>query len=381
MSIFKHFFQKQTTLLPGNEATLKKLLKNTGSSEFLNLMINLGIPEDISERISNLDITDPARYEDALLSCYGRLQYLQSVGLFVAAKVRGRSKLPPPRPLPDLSKLSINGALEVRPIFSAKQLSEVLSFLQDKKVFNGHVPEASDGIGRNINSEYSYPYGSYQTSDLVHAPHILERVLSQEILESAESHLGCIPTLVALQAWWNFPGHVDNFVNSATDSSVTNFAPKNFHRDLNDFRMFWVYIYLTDVGKECGPHEIIKFSGDFDKVKQRGETKFNNFDPQSFFYQYGYQIPRNQIDLTFAKDIQTFLGSAGLTFFSNGFNFHRIRYPLMQPRLMLAARFSISKICFDSPHLIKINDDILQKMDINIKQSYALRNIIDLPMK
>jgi len=375
MSIFKHFFQKPNFLLPGNDTALKKIIANTDSSDFLKLMINLGIPQDISDRISSLDITDPARYEDALLSCYGRLQYLQPAGLFVAAKVRSKSNLPAPRPLPDLSKLSVYGALEVKSIFSAKQLSDVLSFLKDKKVFNGHVPEASDGIGRNINSKYSYPYGSYQTSDLIFAPHILEQVMSQEILDCAESHLGCVPTLVALQAWWNFPGHEDNFVNSATDSSITNFAPKNFHRDLNDFRMFWVYVYLTDVGKECGPHEIIKFSGDFEKVKQRGEKKLNNFDPQSFFYQYGYQIPRNQIDLVFEKDIKTFVGPVGSTFFSNGFNFHRIRYPLLKPRLMMAARFAIGAKKHLGNQTIKASAIRERIINMDIKD-YAVNQIL-----
>ena len=35
--------------------------------------------------------------------------------------------------------------------------------------------------------------------------------------------------------------------------------------------MFWVYIYLTDVGPKNGPHKLIRSSGDFAVVRERFE--------------------------------------------------------------------------------------------------------------
>jgi hypothetical protein len=81
-------------------------------------------------------------------------------------------------------------------------------------------------------------------------------------------------------------------------------------------------------------------SGDYREIERRlpGNEAFN---VQDFFYQYGYQIPHTLVEATFDTLLQTFCGPAGTTFLSNGFNFHRIKYPLLRPRLMIAARFSI----------------------------------------
>jgi hypothetical protein len=46
----------------------------------------------------------------------------------------------------------------------------------------------------------------------------------------------------------------------------------------------------------------------------------------------------------------TFLGKAGTALFSNGFNFHRIKYPLKHRRLMFAARFSINPSINEGPN-------------------------------
>lgn len=375
MKILKGLFQSSISLLPKDEIALNKIIKDAEPEEYQEIMISYGMPHDIAERVACMDVNNPVEYEAALLSCFGRLQYLQPAGLFVAARMRKILNLPT-QSLQHIPKLAIEGAVRQDAIFSAQQSFEIRSFLESCKVFNGHVPEASDGIGRDINYEYTYPYGSYLTSDLVHAPHILEQLLSSKIIVNAEAHLGCPPKLVALQAWWNFPGHENNPVRSSADNAITDFAPKNFHRDLNDFRMFWVYVYLTDVDGESGPHEVIRFSGDFNKVKQRGDKKISNFDPQSFFYQYGYQIPRNQIELVFENEIKTFVGPAGTTFFSNGFNFHRIYYPLRKPRLMMAARFAIGAKKNLGNQTIKasrIRERIINK-DI---QDYVMRQIFE----
>ena len=114
--------------------------------------------------------------------------------------------------------------------------------------------------------------------------------------------------------------------------------------------MCWLYMYLSDVDQVSGPHQVIRRSSDPAMIGNclsslHGEIKVNDF-----FYQYGYQIPREVIDSIFSAYETTILGPAGTTFFSNGFNFHRIRYPLQKRRLIFAARFAINPSVYGGPN-------------------------------
>src|SRR3989442_12227115 len=101
----------------------------------------------------------------------------------------------------------------------------------------------------------------------------------------AASHLGCTPTLSTLQAWWDFAEHRTNEV-AGSGGALNAYAPQRYHRDLNDFRMFWVYVYLTDVDETCGPHEVLKGSGDYNKIERRLRASGSPLQADDFFYQY-----------------------------------------------------------------------------------------------
>lgn len=367
------------SILPAGELALKKAIAVADASEYLEMMVSLGIPSDIAERVVRLDINDTQGAEVALMSCYGRLQYLQAAGLFAAAGVQRQIGFKSSPPI-DMTSLSVLGAMVMKPLLSEQQVLETVAYFRTCPVYNGHVPEASaDRVGRYLGKgAEEYPFGSYSTGDVAAAPHLIESVLSPEILSLAEAHLGCAPTLVALQAWWNFSEHRDNGVRDVT-GSTTSYAPQNYHRDLNDFRMFWIYMYLTDVDEHCGPHQVLALSGDFAEIQRRGES-LQDFDPQGLFYQYGYQIPYQTMGEIFGDTEQTFVGKAGSTFLSNGFNFHRIHYPLKKPRLMFAARFSVHPSRHDRNKLV---DGIISGESVagRLKQSsllrYVTRQIID----
>ena len=172
------------------------------------------------------------------------------------------------------------------------------------------------------------------------APHLLEAVLTDEIFAMAAVRISAAPRpFPTLQAWWNFSEHRSNQVGS-TERSTTEYAPQNFHRDLNDFRMFWVYMYLTDVDDECGPHEVLKGSGNYREIAPISWRRRAQYPGFLLSVRLPDSTHRDGRDVSGAT--ATFRGPAGTTFLSNGFNFHRIRYPLTKPRMMFAARFSPS---------------------------------------
>jgi hypothetical protein len=324
------------------------------------LMTDAGIPADQIDRLTlgSYDPLDMGKHQELLMATYGRLEHLQSIGSCAAALLTKKLALlnitPPVNPEINVSSLAAEGSFPIDGLLNEREISEILNWFKNRPCFNGHTPDAAHdrvqryvGLGAN-----EHVFGSYTTLDVVAAPHLLETMLSDKVLSCAAQHLGCVPTLSNFQAWWNFPNHQENNVPG-------NGVPCFYHRDLNDLRMFWVYMYLTDVDEESGPHMIIRQSSDIAMITQRLQRIIKDFPAlrpelaaltaRDFFYQYGYQIPKEAFETLFSDLEVSYAGNAGTAFFSNGFNFHRIKYPLQRTRLMFAARFSINPSINESP--------------------------------
>ena len=75
----------------------------------------------------------------------------------------------------------------------------------------------------------------------------IRRLVNDPMLQAiACEYLECVPTFVGANLWWTFP------VN-ALESDREQHAHL-FHRDVDDFRFFKIFIYLTDVEPGDGAH-------------------------------------------------------------------------------------------------------------------------------
>ena len=220
-------------------------------------------------------------------------------------------------------------------------------------MLNGHIPTTSDNRVLRRYLDYTANeqlFGCYSIGDTVQAPHVMEKIFQPEVLDTATKYLGCTPLLSWLQVWWNFP-------------QETDFAPKFFHRDANDFRMCWMYTYLTDVDEDCGPHKVIRRSGNPEVVEEylnRGKSNpkirdvVKDLKPLDFFERDGYVLHGKGVttevfEELFGDLVTTVTGRAGTTFMSLGNHFHRIAAPLLKKRSILATRFVINDFIDPGP--------------------------------
>jgi hypothetical protein len=81
---------------------------------------------------------------------------------------------------------------------------------------------------------------------LMSCPYLLDIANHPEILATVEGIFGCKPTIGYMAAWWSIP----------TREGKPRHA-ENFHRDYDDVAFLKLFIYLTDVEAENGPHEFI----------------------------------------------------------------------------------------------------------------------------
>ena len=249
----------------------------------------------------------------------------------------------------DAETLRREGVIQLGRPFTDTQVAEIQDYFLKRPIFNGHIPMSARHrvLRRYVNyTAEQYPIGCYSAQEIALAPHMLEFALSPKILDTAAAYFGCIPRLTWLQSWWNFAGpgdypHRQNF----------------YHRDSNDFNMFWVYVYLTDVDGGSGPHKLIRRSGDFAVVRERLEkakadpvlgpkVKDISLDDLNGL---GHGIPDDVKELIFDGLVEEMTGKAGTAFITRGIDYHKVFTPLLKKRQLYAARFCINEFNYPGP--------------------------------
>ena len=153
-------------------------------------------------------------------------------------------------------------------------------------------------------------------------PEIARLVNDPALQAVASEYLGTVPKFVGANLWWTFP--VD-----ALDSDKDRHAHL-FHRDVDDFRFFKFFFYLTDVALADGAHVCVSGS--------------HNRPPQSRLADR-WNIRRytdQEIESQYSKnDIHEICGTAGEGFAENTLCVHKGLTPKKQPRLLLQLQYAL----------------------------------------
>jgi hypothetical protein len=255
---------------------------------------------------------------------------------------------------PDLARqraetLRREGIVKLGTLLNPQQVTEVQDYFLRRPVFNGHIPTSARHrvLRRYVgHTADQYPLGSYPIGDIALAPHLLEMIFQPDILDAAVAYFGCAPTLTWLQCWWNFAGDGKYF-----------HGQNNYHRDENDLRMFWVYMYVTDVNVGCGPHAMIRRSADFKLLRETYDTakqdprlaeRLGNLTFEDFCGP-AHNLPDTLKEELFPGLTETVYGPAGTVFITKGSDFHKVVTPIRQRRCLLAARFCMNEFPDSGP--------------------------------
>ncbi|WP_216700273.1 phytanoyl-CoA dioxygenase family protein [[Leptolyngbya] sp. PCC 7376] len=123
------------------------------------------------------------------------------------------------------------------PLSHLKISSQEHQILSDKKsLFNSKIP---------LSPIYRFNMQQiYENSDL------LDLILDQSLLSVAQEYLGCSPVLDLYSLWWSAP----------FNGKGTSEAAQEFHFDMDHIKFLKIFIYLTDVNTNNGPHCYVKKS-------------------------------------------------------------------------------------------------------------------------
>ncbi|WP_449392817.1 hypothetical protein [Eoetvoesiella caeni] len=155
----------------------------------------------------------------------------------------------------------------------------------------------------------------------------------------AAAYLQSVPTFVGANMWWTFPVQ-------ASEKDRSEHAHL-FHRDVDDYKFFKFFFYLTDVNAGEGAHVCVVASHE-NPPTLRAHDRW-------IFRRYS----DNEIEGFYeSKDIIEVCGRAGTGFAENTLCVHKGRTPVAKERLLLQLQFSL----FD----YEVTNDIREQTDLHM---------------
>jgi hypothetical protein len=139
------------------------------------------------------------------------------------------------------------------------------------------------------------------------------------LLSIAQRYLDCLPVLDSIAMWWSTP-HLDRPADEIA---------QKFHIDYDRLRWLKVFIYLTDVTQESGPHVFVRHS-------HRREARRADLISRGYVRLADEDIRR----VYRADEIVEIVGPAGTMLFEDTSGFHKGRMPESRERLVLEYQFS-----------------------------------------
>jgi hypothetical protein len=131
----------------------------------------------------------------------------------------------------------------------------------------------------------------YAVNDLLANAEVQKLLADKSLLSLAQAYLKTLPHLDVLSMWWHTPYH------AKADSE----AAQLFHFDLDRFKWLKVFVYLTDVGPDDGPHSFIEGSHNAgaipDSLMRRGYVRLNDEEVSANFpnKEVKFSAPRGTI--------------------------------------------------------------------------------------
>lgn len=164
-------------------------------------------------------------------------------------------------------------------------------------------------------------------SRLLRMPGLLPLAVDPQLLELIRRYLGAPPILTDISAWRSFAG--DHGPKEARDAQL-------FHFDLDNYRFCKVFIYLTDVDEESGPHIFVPTTHRLETI--RAKRPMDGTPEQTAFDQWYYETVRKSesaVTKWFETEPVAITGKSGTRFIADTKGLHRGCPPSNRDRWVL----------------------------------------------
>ena len=206
-----------------------------------------------------------------------------------------------------LEDLERDGVARLAPLTTRAAIGRMATYFMQQPVIG---PDGRASLLRDLPADAAA--APYALDAVVRCPGLIELVNSPSVIEIAAAYIGCKPTISSLGVRWSFP------------TSEKRAAFHTFHRDVDDWRFLKLFIYLTDVDAESGPHCYVRTS------------HRSAFRPRGRGYRHA------DLKARFGADkMHVVTGPRGTTFLADTLGVHCGEVPRSRARLLLQVQYSL----------------------------------------
>ena len=316
-------------------------------SQVLNLNFNLESELERPSASFNFNADYARMLLHIQMACSNNPYLLDSIANLIATSVRSATdnclfKLTDESAFHQLRDVGFG---QLRPILSPQQLTEIHDFLSNMPVYAAHNAAYASHGTLNRSELRTEPQLSYKYEDLIRTPHVLELAVNPHILGVVSNYLGCLPIISEINLLWSNPA-----------GRVAKYG-QTYHRDLNDFKWVTMFVYLTDVDTNSGPHCFIPGTHRMDLFTNLLQQKLAsptirqvainhgidlNQLPMSA-YEHSYQKLDKFYDAAFKDCTHEICGPAGTVILEDSKGLHFGKPPFSKERLTMWVVYGMYK--------------------------------------
>lgn len=220
--------------------------------------------------------------------------------------------------------LNDKGYINFGKVLDATQVQNITDKLDVLKCNDPFRPHLGEFLFKDTPKEVHV--ANYIREDLTKIPEILHLANDPKILSLAQEFLGATPTISNINCWW-----------SVTEKEKAEDA-QLFHRDVDDYRFCKIFVYLTDVGIDDGPHVFVENSPATNTL-----TKIRRYQDEEIENEFG------------KENVKYFTGEKGSMFMVNTYGFHKGLLPKSNNRLLLQFQYSLQPIAIENYNPISLD--------------------------
>jgi len=261
---------------------------------------------------------------------------------------------------PALASLRDIGFAQIGPLFTPDQIERIHGYFAARPAmfYNANVTDA-DVVRCSLGGRPAgYRFCEWSQDVISACPEFQAAAHHPTLLRLAEEYLEAPPTITILTTWWSFP----------SDGPLGGM--QNFHHDRDDFRCLKLFVYLTPVTAQTGPHEYVDGTHTLDAIIRLAAPEQLHRTHLQKFLGWLEVHRKDEQDVVAAFPggrIRTILGESGSTFLEDTRGFHRGVPPRAAPRFAF-------EICYSL--LPKYNakyEPIVRTMAVDPAVAYATR--------
>jgi hypothetical protein len=245
-----------------------------------------------------------------------------------------------------LDKLSTDGFVVFERALPAEICDRLLRFAHETPARVRQMDGQSDFEGGDALFDPSKPVAvryDYSASVLLDNPDVQALLADQSILALAQGYLDAQPVADVLNMWWH-----TNY-NRQPDAQAAQF----FHFDMDRIKWLKVFVYLSDVGPENGPHSFV-----------RGSHRTGGI-PMNLLLRGYKRLTDQDVQESYASDAcLEFSAPRGSIIIEDTRGLHKGAHVRGGPRLILQLQFSNGLFGATHPNarITRVVDPLLQRM-------------------